>query len=192
MIAPTVEPTQTAFVSGPLDTGRDSIYFTTHYPDLLDTAIARGDRFVVGPIPTGVDADALAYLLQYHEEHPDSKIRVTVYVTLHEHQTWGDVLRSRDGGKGVLDVCVVDTQDPRERDAAMTRDSTYDILRWRTEEEARLFYGSLYREGVVTSTERNWRRRRGLDVTLKGGHFPHSQPAEKSFRRQIMRYLRRG
>ena len=50
----------------------------------------------------------------------------------------------------------------QERDAAMTQASTYDILRVRTTEEAKAFYGGLARPGYVTNTERNWRRRRGM------------------------------
>lgn len=50
----------------------------------------------------------------------------------------------------------------QNRDAEMTAQSDYDILRWRTENEARRFYGPLYRDGHLTNTERNWRRRRGI------------------------------
>jgi hypothetical protein len=53
-----------------------------------------------------------------------------------------------------------------ERDEAMTQASTYDILRVRTTEEARVFYGGMTRPGYVTNTERNWRRRRGIAEDL--------------------------
>ena len=61
-----------------------------------------------------------------------------------------------------VNVHVVEGNSTRDRDAAMTAASTYDILRIRTEEEAREMYGELCREGYVTNTERNWRRRRGI------------------------------
>lgn len=49
----------------------------------------------------------------------------------------------------------------RERDAAMTRDSDYDILRYRTEGEAREVYGKGWWPRV-SNTEMNERRRRGV------------------------------
>lgn len=55
-----------------------------------------------------------------------------------------------------VNVQVVEGHMSRERDSAMTMSSTYDILRVRTNDEARAFYGRLWREGYVTNTERNW------------------------------------
>lgn len=143
---------EVAFISGPIDSGRDSIYFHTHYASRIAAAIKRGDHFVIGPIPTGVDADALAYLL----EHPISPDRITVFVTSAENQLWG----KKFGGFGVNVHVEGDTT--AQRDAAMTQASTYDILRWRKKDEAREFYGTMWREGHLTNTERNWRRRRGI------------------------------
>ena len=49
----------------------------------------------------------------------------------------------------------------RERDAAMTAASDYDILRYRTEEEAREVYGKGWWPRV-SNTEMNERRRAGV------------------------------
>lgn len=46
-----------------------------------------------------------------------------------------------------------------ERDEAMTRASHYDILRYRTEEQSRAFYGAAYWRRV-SGTEKNEIRRR--------------------------------
>jgi len=48
----------------------------------------------------------------------------------------------------------------RQRDEKMTEDSDYDILRYRTEDEAKEFYGSGWWPRV-SNTEVNERRRRG-------------------------------
>jgi hypothetical protein len=56
---------------------------------------------------------------------------------------------------------VEDAYTTRERDAAMTRDSDYDILRYRTEDEAKEVYGSMWWPRV-SNTELNERRRRGI------------------------------
>jgi hypothetical protein len=61
---------------------------------------------------------------------------------------------------GVNVHCVADAVTTRDRDAAMTRDSEYDILRYRTEDEARECYGSGWWPRV-SNTEMNERRRRG-------------------------------
>lgn len=146
---------QVAFISGPIDTGPDASYFHAHYVPRINTAIARGDHFVIGPLPYGVDADALKYLLAY----PVSPDRITIFVTPGEKQIWG---RAFDQLK--VNVHQVEGQTSGERDAAMTQASSYDILRWRRQEEAKEFYGSMWRDGHVTNTERNWRRRRGIGM----------------------------
>ncbi|KAJ6107096.1 hypothetical protein N7523_008419 [Penicillium sp. IBT 18751x] len=142
-----------AFISGPIDTGCDESYFHTYYVPRIRRAVQRGDHFVIGPVPTGVDADALAYLLAY----PVSPTRITIFVTSAEQGMWGARFRAF----GVY-VHVVDGQMSCERDAALTQSSTYDILRVRTRKEAKAFYGKLFRDGCVTNTERNWKRRRGI------------------------------
>ncbi|KAJ5642010.1 hypothetical protein N7490_006010 [Penicillium lividum] len=145
-----------AFISGPIDTGPQEEYFN-HYIPLINQAIERGDTFVIGPIPSGVDADALSYLLAY----PVPPTQITICVTPAESEMWGD--RFRVSG---VNVRVVDGHMSRERDATMTNISTYDILRVRTKTEAREFYGRLWRDGFVTNTERNWKRRRGIAEEL--------------------------
>jgi hypothetical protein len=52
---------------------------------------------------------------------------------------------------------------PRERDSELTKASTYDICRVRTKKEGKAFYGKSWRDGFVTNTERNWKRRRGIE-----------------------------
>ncbi|KAE8419678.1 hypothetical protein BDV36DRAFT_250986 [Aspergillus pseudocaelatus] len=147
-----------AFISGPLDIGRDNTYFHTHYVPKIHAAIERGHRFVIGPV-AGVDRATLDYLLAY----PIPPSHITIFVTPTENILMGDEFRSR-----AVNVHVVDggsNMTTRDRDAAMTRASSYDILRWRPREEAKKFYGPMYREGYVTNTEMNWRRRRGISET---------------------------
>ncbi|OGM39686.1 hypothetical protein ABOM_011628 [Aspergillus bombycis] len=155
---PIPEKAEIAFISGPLDTGPDNTYFHTHYVPLINAAIDRGHRFVIGPV-AGVDRAALDYLLAY----PIPPSHITVFVTPTENILMGDEFRSR-----AVNVHVVDgspNMTTRDRDAAMTRASSYDILRWRPTKESKEFYGRLYREGYVTNTEMNWRRRRGIGET---------------------------
>jgi hypothetical protein len=142
-----------AFISGPINTGPNEVYFHTHYVPRIQQAIENGHDFVIGPIPSGVDADALNYLLAY----PVSSSRITIFVTTAEESMWGARFRALS-----VNLQVVDGQMTQERDAAMTQASTYDILRVRTPTEAREFYGGMARPGYVTNTERNWRRRRGI------------------------------
>ncbi|KAL4993290.1 hypothetical protein BDV10DRAFT_179454 [Aspergillus recurvatus] len=80
-------------------------------------------------------------------------------MTMSEDNAWGKAFRERGVNVHVLEDRQATTQN---RDAAMTAASDYDILRWRTEDEAKEFYGQLYRPGRLTNTERNWRRRRGV------------------------------
>ncbi|KAJ5272323.1 hypothetical protein N7478_007448 [Penicillium angulare] len=151
-------PAKIAFISGPIDTGPQEIYFHEHYIPKLKEAVERGDNFVIGPIPSGVDADALSYLLAF----PIAPTRITICVTPAENGMWGVRLRSTG-----VHVQVVDGQMSRERDATLTSISTYDILRIRTKEEAGAFYGRMSREAYVTNTERNWKRRRGIEEYAK-------------------------
>ncbi|KAJ5908716.1 hypothetical protein N7495_001398 [Penicillium taxi] len=144
-----------AFISGPIDPGP---YFHTHYTSPIQQAIKRGDDFVIGPIPSGVDADALAYLLAY----PVAPTRITIFVTPAENGMWGTKFRALG-----VNVQVTEGQMSLERDAALTKASTYDILRVRTKKEAKKFYGRLWRDGYVTNTERNWKRRRGIGEDIK-------------------------
>ncbi|KAL2835286.1 hypothetical protein BDW59DRAFT_168521 [Aspergillus cavernicola] len=160
--APVQPETKVAFISGPINTGPDAAYFHTHYKAEIDIAIAAGHAFVIGPITTGVDADALSYLQGY----PILPSRITIFLTPSEDRAWGDEFRSRNVNVHVLEDITATSQN---RDAAMTAASDYDILRWRTEDEAREVYGNQYRAGHVTNTERNWRRRRGISFAAKLG-----------------------
>ena len=144
---------QIAFISGPINTGPNESYIHTHYVTPINQAIERKDHFVIGPIPSGIDADALEYLLAY----PISPDRVTIFVTKAEDGMWGAHFRSLG-----VNVKVVEGQMSRDRDAALTSASTYDILRVRTKEEGKAFYGHMWHDGYVTNTERNWKRRRGI------------------------------
>ncbi|GLI79782.1 hypothetical protein PoHVEF18_008123 [Penicillium ochrochloron] len=146
-----------AFISGPINSGPNEVYFHTHYAPRIQQAIEKGHEFVIGPIPSGIDADALDYLLAY----PVDPGRITIFVTPAEEATFGPRFRALS-----VNLQVVESQMTQERDAAMTQASIYDILRVRTTEEARAFYGGMARPGYVTNTERNWRRRRGIAEDL--------------------------
>ncbi|KAL4783798.1 hypothetical protein BJX76DRAFT_357699 [Aspergillus varians] len=169
MSKPGVQPT-VAFISGPIDTSANAAYFHTHYKPQIDVSIAAGHSFVIGPLTSGVDADALSYLLDY----PVPPSRITIFMTIAEDSAWGEQFRRRGVNVHVLEDITATSQN---RDAAMTEASDYDILRWRTEGEAKEFYGTLYRPGHLTNTERNWRRRRGisfLDVLTEEDYARHS------------------
>ncbi|OOQ88930.1 hypothetical protein PEBR_09892 [Penicillium brasilianum] len=164
-----------AFISGPIDTGPNEIYFHTHYVPRIQEAVEQGHDFVIGPIPSGVDADALDYLLAC----PIAPSRITIFVTPAEANTWGPRFRALS-----VNLRVVEGQMTRERDAAMTQASTYDILRVRTVEEVKEIYGERARHGYVTNTERNWRRRRGIaedtsisaeEINCSLGYYPASK-----------------
>ncbi|OCK79849.1 hypothetical protein K432DRAFT_271007, partial [Lepidopterella palustris CBS 459.81] len=141
-----------AFISGPLDSS-DS-YFTTHYAPKILSAIAAGDSFVVGPV-RGIDTLALHFLLSPPQNiSPD---RITVFMTHTEYatQSWREEYEKL--GVKVFEEGVT----TRDRDAAMTRESDYDILRYRTEEEAKELYGEAWWPRV-SNTEMNERRRKGI------------------------------
>ncbi|KAF2692272.1 hypothetical protein K458DRAFT_266272, partial [Lentithecium fluviatile CBS 122367] len=141
-----------AFVSGPLDV--DSTYFTIHYQPNIDTAVASGHSFIMGPV-AGIDTITLHYLLA-HNIAPSC---ITVYMAHFEYLDTPWRTHYLDLGVNVRDV--VDASTTGERDAAMTRDSDYDILRYRTKEEAKRFYGERWWPRV-SNTEMNERRRRGV------------------------------
>ncbi|KAF7587870.1 hypothetical protein BBP40_006639 [Aspergillus hancockii] len=151
---PTSSPKE-AFISGPIDTGPNATYFHTHYVPQIKTAISQGHNFIIGPVPSGVDHDALHYLLAY----PISPSRITIFVTPAEDNAFGAGFRKLNVNMRVVGDLSATS---RDRDAAMTGASSYDILRWRRSDEAKEFYGGMYREGYLTNTERNWRRRRGI------------------------------
>lgn len=149
--------TQTAFISGPLDVSQD--YFDQYYLTPIQQAIQSGHHFVVGPV-SGIDALALDHLRS--SGIPLSRVRV--FMAGFEIDSRPDfVAQLRAEG-----IAVVEARKPAggaalstwDRDAAMTRASDYDVLRFRTERECQALYGALWRPRV-SNTERNWRRRRG-------------------------------
>jgi hypothetical protein len=115
-----------AFISGPLNPTDD--FFNTHYKPRIDKALASGHSLVVGPVP-GIDQIAVKYVLSL-----DPKVdpqRITVYMAHFEYAT--DEWRRPHEELGVKIKCVGDEKaTTRDRDAKMTEDSGYDILRYVT------------------------------------------------------------
>ncbi|KAF2475546.1 uncharacterized protein BDR25DRAFT_301172 [Lindgomyces ingoldianus] len=143
---------RTAFISGPVDASPD--YFSTHYIPLLFPAIAAGDAFIMGPVP-GIDTLALHFLLSQSVD----PARITVFMAHFEYADERWRKRYEELGVGIRDV--EDAQTTGERDAAMTANSDYDILRYRNEEEAKEWYGEMWWPRV-SNTEMNERRRMGV------------------------------
>lgn len=147
---------RTAFISGPIDASNE--YFNTHYVSPIAAALAAGDSFIMGPVP-GIDTLALHYLLSPPISCPPS--RITVYMA---HFEYADASRRNHYLSLGVDVKEVTTAGEgtttRMRDEAMTRESVYDVLRYRSEEEAREYYGVGWWPRV-SNTEVNERRRRG-------------------------------
>jgi hypothetical protein len=141
-----------AFISGPLDA--DEKYFHTWYRAHIDVAIASDHAFVLGPV-AGIDTLALTYLL----EHGVSGSRITVFMANFEGAD--KERRERFEGLGVEIQIVREAMTTGERDAKMTEQSDYDVLRYRTEEEAKRVYGEAWWPRV-SNTEMNERRRRGV------------------------------
>lgn len=111
-------------------------------------------KVVIGPV-AGIDTLSLHYLISKHID----PLRITIYMAHFEYlnTTW----RSQIISLGVNVRDVEDAVTTRDRDATMTRDSDYDILRYRTEEEAKKMYGNMWWPRV-SNTEMNERRRRGI------------------------------
>lgn len=158
-MATTTSDPLTAFISGPLDVSQT--YFSKHYIPRINTAIASGHNFIIGPV-SGVDTLAREYLLS----QSISPSRIKIYMARFEidcHRDFIANLRSSLGPKAVVEAKTADAGEVMstwDRDAAMTRDSDYDILRFRTEAETKQLYGDRWRPRV-SNTERNWRRRKG-------------------------------
>ncbi|KAG6842292.1 hypothetical protein C0991_010580 [Blastosporella zonata] len=144
-----------AFVSGPLTPPPE--YFVTHYEPLLRVAIKRGDSFVMGPAP-GIDSMALQYVVSEGVE----PAKITVYLTEYENRIRRHQYKWLEELGGVVQVEGGPTS---ERDAAMTRDSDYDILRYMSVEEQRIHYGSAYYPRI-SATQNNERRRMGLQSQI--------------------------
>jgi hypothetical protein len=136
-------------------------------------AIATGDSFVMGPAP-GIDTLALQFLTS--KGVPASKI--TVYLAEFE-----DRMLLRSELKWFEDLggrIKVEGETTGQRDAAMTRDSDYDVLKYMTIEEQKTFYGEDYYPRV-SNTEKNERRRMGLPLHTNHA-FVVQKPASKGWR----------
>ncbi|KAF2815381.1 uncharacterized protein BDZ99DRAFT_459267 [Mytilinidion resinicola] len=152
-----------AFVSGHIDI--TPVQFRAQYASAIDTAIARGDIFVLSNAG-GVDTMGLAYL----RDHGVSPDRITIYMhtprsnrKLHATQIRINAMRL---GKDVEEKYEKEGYGIRavqgyhnERDAAMTEESDYDILWVRDEADTAKLYGAKYRPGRVSGTQKNKNRR---------------------------------
>ncbi|KAF9481237.1 hypothetical protein BDN70DRAFT_831367 [Pholiota conissans] len=145
-----------AFISGPQDI--DAAYFETHYIPPIKNAIAQGHRFILGP-SRGVDAFALDYLRK--SGLPTSRIRL--YLNTSEETRVKPIFRRFEEAGGSV---VMVKGGHAERDEMMTRNSHYDILRNRTEEEARALYGELYMKNVSGAEMNALRRKSGVGLVL--------------------------
>ncbi|KAF2871523.1 hypothetical protein BDV95DRAFT_572211 [Massariosphaeria phaeospora] len=182
---------RTAFISGPLDAPDE--YFDTHYRARIDQAIRDGDNFVMGPV-AGIDTMALQYLLA----HPDGVLprRITVYMAHFEYQTVARRKSFEALGVNVREVGDVHTTTGM-RDAKMTEESDYDVLRYRSESEAKEWYGSAWWPRV-SNTEMNERRRKGVwsrEYTLGGsvreeGEREEHEESEKETSTKSKRFKR--
>jgi hypothetical protein len=150
--------TPVAFISGPVAPPEE--YFTKYYPPQLDKAILEGHSFVMGPAP-GIDSLSLRYLVDRGVEIA----KITVYLAEFEEKTLAERVKWFVDLGGKIKVEGVTTGD---RDAAMTRDSDYDILRYMSIEEQKEFYGEKYYPRV-SATEKNERRRKGLPLHANYG-----------------------
>jgi len=150
--------THVAFISGPVEPPED--YFTKFYAPRLDKAVLEGHSFVMGPAP-GIDSLSLRYLVDRGVEIA----KITVYLAGFEEKILAERVKWFVDFGGKINVEGVTTGD---RDAAMTRDSDYDILRYMSIEEQKEFYGENYYPRV-SATEKNERRRGGLPLHMNYG-----------------------
>jgi hypothetical protein len=154
---------RTAFISGHIDI--TPAQFTEAYASALDTAIHRGDAFVLSNAES-VDTLALAYL-RTHEAHA-SRITVYMHTTRHNRKVNATGARTNKMRMGSeLDMryrmegynCKVMEGYYDESDAAMSEASDYDILMVRGEAETAALYGDKYQPGRVSGTQKNEDRR---------------------------------
>lgn len=148
-----------AFISGPLDIS--TAYFDRYYKPRIVDAINAGHSFVIGPV-SGIDALAFQYLLDQHV----APSRIHIYMAGFEIASRPNFVEKVQAQLGPDNIVEAEKENGDEaettwdRDAAMTRASDYDILRFRTEWEQKAIYGQTWRPRV-SNTERNWRRRKG-------------------------------
>ena len=166
-------PSRTAFVSGHIDLTQEA--FLKHYQSALDKAIANNEDFILSNAG-GADSLALQYLL----DRKVSPSRITIYIHTPParrqkpggaNETMRRIDRLRTGPeildqyrKNGLGVKVVDGWHT-DRDTTMTRDSDYNILWIRPDEETKALYGSKYRPGRVSGTQKNKDRREQLKMS---------------------------
>lgn len=162
-----VKRSRVAFVSGHIDLTSET--FLQEYKTRLDAAISNDDSFILSNAG-GADTMALEYLLA--QCVPPSQITIYIHTPPGCRQNPGKanemmrrINRLRCGPETLeayrkqgFGVKVVDGWHS-ERDAAMTRDSDYDILWVRPEEETMVLYGKKYRPGRVSGTQKNKDRR---------------------------------
>ncbi len=125
-------PSRRAFISGPTDCSE--AYFTQYYSYRILHAISQCDSFLIGPTG-GIDTLALNFLLS---QSIDPK-QISIYLTEFEYKQ--DTLRQKYESLEVNIVQPRGAVSTGMRDEAMTRDSDYDILRYRTEKERKDMYG---------------------------------------------------
>lgn len=156
---------RTAFVSGHIDLPRDQ--FLRHYQSALDKAIAANDTFILSN-SNGADRLALQYLLSNNVQ--PSHITVFLHTPPIRRQASGQdipqTIAPKYNNQG-LSVQIIEGSHT-QRDTAMTAASDYDILWVRPDEESRALYGTKYRAGRVSGTQKNRDRRREKDSNSRG------------------------
>jgi hypothetical protein len=130
---------QVSFISGPLDLTQGE--FEEHYQEQIDSAMKRGDHFVIGDA-RGTDQMAQQYLA--HNDYRD----IVVYHMF-------DQPRHNEGKFPTMGAHT----DDEHRDCAMTQCSDTDILWVRSPEETKKILGKKYRPGRISGTEKNRLRR---------------------------------
>jgi hypothetical protein len=141
----TIKLPKTYFVSGHLDVSCEE--FISHYKSMIDHGIEEKARFVVGDA-RGVDIFAQQYLDEVKKIHPDLQARITVYHMFDKPRNNVGNFPTRGGF----------TSD-ESRDQRMTLDSTDDILWIRPENEMKKLYGTKFKPGRISGTEKNKLRR---------------------------------
>ena len=154
--ARTQKPIPVAFISGPLEV--EPGLFETYYAPRIQKAIKEGHHFILGPA-RGTDSLTFKFL----RNSGVSASRIRVYLNAKENTLIrGEFKRFEEEGGSVVTVKGGHT----ERDEAMTRASHYDILRYRTEEECRAFFGSRYRKRISGTEKNELRRKAGLGLVM--------------------------
>lgn len=151
-----VKPVPVAFISGPLEV--EPGHFETHYISRIQKAIKEGHHFVLGPAR---GTDTLAFKFLRNSGIPVSRIRVYIN-SIQERYTRGGFKKFEEEGGSIVIVKGGHT----ERDEAMTCASHYDILRYRTEEESRAFFGARYRKRLSGTEKNELRRKAGLGLVM--------------------------